>query len=283
MSLSVVIPCRNTAATLPAQLEALARQTAPPLEVIVADNGSTDATRATAESFRDRLPRLQVVDASDRPGAAYARNVGAAIATGQYVVFCDADDVVDANWLAGLQRALREHDFVASRFEVRQLAGPNDRFQHAQETGLQNVYGFLPHAGGCGLAIRRDVHLAVGGFDPSVRYLEDTDYCWRVQLAGTPLGFAPDAVVHVRLGRPPGSTFIRSYRWAMREVQLYRRYRDKGFPPPDNRSAMRAWLRIPREALGIIRGRRSVTGFAWHLGTRVGRLTGMLVYLTPMW
>src|SRR5438132_11339274 len=84
MRLSVVIPCLNSADQLPVQLWALAREKWQGWwEVVISDNGSTDGTREVAERFKDRLPRLLVVDASDRRGASYARNVGRRSACGE--------------------------------------------------------------------------------------------------------------------------------------------------------------------------------------------------------
>ncbi len=71
MVTSVVIPVRNGAATLAEQLEALAQQEYDDeWEVVVADNGSSDATREVVNGFRD-LPQLRVVDASGGSGAGY--------------------------------------------------------------------------------------------------------------------------------------------------------------------------------------------------------------------
>jgi glycosyltransferase involved in cell wall biosynthesis len=273
--LSVVIPCYNGAATLRAQLDALVGQTCTPWEVIVADNGSKDASRAVAQEYMDRLPRLQIIDAGQRRGASFARNAGAAVASGEFVAFCDADDEVDAGWVAGLLHALARNDFVASRFEM--------QTPHAQNSGLQDGYGFLPHAGGCGLAIRLSLHRKIGGFDVSVRYLEDTDYCWRLQLSGTPLAFAGNALVRVSHGTSASQSFARAWRWAAREVQLYTRYRRFGFPQPDNRAAIREWRRVTRRLLQVIRGRREMSNsLAWSLGTRLGRFLGCVIYVIPM-
>src|SRR5664279_4470403 len=73
--LSVIIACLNGAATLGTQLEALAGQPCPvPWELLLADNGSTDASVAIAESFRPRIPTLRIIDASSHRGAGPARN-----------------------------------------------------------------------------------------------------------------------------------------------------------------------------------------------------------------
>src|SRR5690606_10578144 len=92
--ISVVIPARDAARWIDAQLGALACQEVPvPWEVVVADNGSTDDTVARAEAWADRLP-VRVVDASGRPGPNHARNQGTAAARGDLLLYCDADDVV---------------------------------------------------------------------------------------------------------------------------------------------------------------------------------------------
>src|SRR3954464_1168336 len=93
--ISVIIPVRNGADTLAEQLEAPAGQTySGEWEVILADNRATDGTRARAEQGSSKLPVLTIVDASERPGSSFARNCGAAHATGDFLAFCDADDVV---------------------------------------------------------------------------------------------------------------------------------------------------------------------------------------------
>src|SRR5439155_34703 len=76
--------------------------------------GSTDGTREVAEAFKDRLPRLLVVDASARRGASYARNVGALSASGEAFLFLDADDEIAPGYLPAMADALAHHDFVAA-------------------------------------------------------------------------------------------------------------------------------------------------------------------------
>src|SRR3989442_13566072 len=107
MRLSVVIPCRNTADQLPPQLWALAREKWQGWwEGVIAENGSTDGTREVAEQFKDRLPRLLVVDASARRGAAYARNVGGPSASGEAFLFLVAYDGIAPGYLPAWTFAL---------------------------------------------------------------------------------------------------------------------------------------------------------------------------------
>lgn len=283
-SLSVVIPCWNAEATLGIQLAALAAQELPEgreidWEAIVADNGSTDRSREVAESFRDRLPALRVVDASARRGPGHARNAGAAAARHEALLFCDADDEVAPGWLAALARALAEHPFVASRYDIDKLNPEWVRRTHdnPQADGLNPyVYPpYLPHAGGGGLGIRRELHEQVGGFDETLPALEDTDYCWRLQRAGIPLVFVPDAVVHIRFRGDLGGVFRQAYSYGVHNVGIYRRYRPLGMPRLPPTAGLRKWaallLRTPQ--LFTPRGRAH---YLRQLGWRLGRLRGCL-------
>jgi glycosyltransferase involved in cell wall biosynthesis len=276
VNISVIVPCFNAAGTLERQLTALENQTVLPWEVIVADNGSTDESAAIAQRFATRSARFKWVDASQVRGASHARNAGAKIARGDVVAFCDADDLVAPEWIAGLTRALETHDFVASRFDHAKL-NPPSKWQHPQAQGLiqHDGFDFLPRAGGCGLAIRKSVHDAVGGFDEGLRYHEDTDYCWRVQLAGTPLGYAPDAVVHIQNRNSARGRFQQARHWGASEVRIYKRYRKLG--AKKTTSAIRDWVRIARLVLMSLRGGRVAPDLVWRLGTRIGHLQGALM------
>ena len=234
MKLSIVIPFHNAADTLADQLEALAQQQwQGTWEVILADNGSTDDWRPIVERYRHRLPDLQIVDASDRRGAAHAMNLGAGAAAGDALLFCDADDAVGEGWLAAMAAALAQHDFVAPRFDMERL---NPGWVYASQSnpqveGLQQYRypPFLPHAGGSGLSVKRSLFEAVGGFDESL-YLEDTDFCWRAQLAGASLHFEPNAVIHVRFRPTTRRIYQQARTWGEGNVVLYKKYRPLGMP-----------------------------------------------------
>src|SRR2546427_2485931 len=208
MKLSAVIPCRNAADRLPRQLEALTREKWQGWwEVVIADNGSKDGTREVAERFKDRLPHLLVVDASARRGASYARHIGARSASGEAFVFLDADDQIAPGYLPAMADALAHHDFVAAHRDSESLNTGWVRLSrrtHPYE-GFRNFYGFLPHAGGYRIGVRRSIFESAGGFDENILGGEDVDFCWRVQLAGIPLRLVAEAAVagRVRPRLPP--------------------------------------------------------------------------------
>lgn len=226
--LSVVIACLDAADVLGVQLAALARQQAPcPWEVILADNGSRDATRDVAQAWSDRLP-LRVVDAGVVRGPGPARNVGARAARGEWLAFCDADDEVADDWLQAMARSLERNAFVAGRFEGERLNSARVLRSRRldQQDGLQwsSPAVGMPHAGAGNLGVRRDVFLAAGGFDARLQHLEDTDLCWRIQRTGVPLVFAPEVVVHVRLRSTLRGMFRQGRSYGRAQADLERRY-----------------------------------------------------------
>jgi glycosyltransferase involved in cell wall biosynthesis len=285
MKLSVVIPCLNAAETIGCQLAALGKQAwNQPWEVIIADNGSSDATLDIAREYSRGLPRVQLVDASDLPGSAHARNVGALFAEGESIVFCDADDEVGNGWLPAIGRALEAHEFVASRFDVEKLNPPavSAKIRNPQSAGLQKVAypPFLWHAGGSGLGIKRELHRRVGGFDVALPRLQDTDYCFRVQRLGIDLTFVADAVVHVRYNSKPGALFRQARLWAEYNALMYKRY-GGGAQLSD---PWTAYVQTWRDLICCVpRIFRNDTRSTWMktLGTQIGLLQGVLRFRVP--
>jgi glycosyltransferase involved in cell wall biosynthesis len=284
--LSVVVPCYQAARTLGELLESLGRQTYPGWwEIVLADNGSTDDWRAIAEAYRPRLPALTVIDASRRRGAAAARNAGARAARGDALAFIDADDVADERWVESLAGALGKHDFVASRLDATRLNPPWLRFCRivSQAEGLEPLWypPYLPHAGGSGLGVRRELHEAVGGFDETLPVLEDTDYCLRLQLLGKELSFVGDAVVYVRHRTTLGGLYRQGRVWAAHNVALYRRYAPPGTHEPWRwRRHAREWGRLLGR-VGRLHRPEERAAAAWKLGWLVGQLQGSARYRVP--
>lgn len=282
MDVSVIIPCYNAQATLAEQLEALAAQEfSGSWEVILADNRSTDHSVAIAQQFADRLPSLRIVSAAARQGPAHAMNAGASAAQGRLLTFVDADDVVAPGWLAAIVHALGTYDFVASRHDFTRLNTPEvvGERENRQSEGLQpyTYPPYLPHAGGCGLGIRREHHEAVGGFDEDFFQLQDTDYCWRVQLMGISLTFVPDALIYVRYREQLIDSYRQAKGYAEYNVLLYKRYLPRGMPRLTFRSSLLSWyyflLRTPQLL-------NPTTRKVWirQLGWRMGRLIGSIKY-----
>jgi glycosyltransferase involved in cell wall biosynthesis len=193
-SVSVVIPVRNGAAVLHRQLDALAAQThTGSWEVVIADNGSTDGSAGVAMQWADRLPRLRVIDASQRRGVGPARNRGCQESTSEAVLFCDADDEASPEWVASMVAALGAHPIVGGPC---QIEDPDGSIVPAPgKLGL--TLGLVPFPlGGC-FGVWRDVFVEVGGFetDHPEAQAEDAEFCLRAWELGHVAGFAPGALM----------------------------------------------------------------------------------------
>jgi glycosyltransferase involved in cell wall biosynthesis len=280
LALSVVLPCRDAAGHLGDALRALAdEQLDQPWEIVVADNGSRDRTRAVALSFQDSVA-LRVVDASRRRGPGFARNVGAAAACGEHLVFLDSDDVIAPGYLARMLAGLARADLVAAQLDGEAL-NPDWLVRSRPlglEDGLNHSLGFLPYATSSGLGIRRRSFDDLGGF-AELRAGEDVDLCWRAQLRGMTLEVARGAVLHYRFRRTRWGTFTQAVGYGQAQPLLYRRFRDAGMAPRSARQGLQDW-RVAARRLVRTNGTAPFDG-VYLAGLAVGRALGSARHRTP--
>lgn len=194
---SVVIPAYNSARTLPACLQSVCQLNYPDYEVILVDDGSTDATPDLVRQF----PQVRYIRRPTNAGLSAARNTGIAAATGEIVAFTDADCRVDEDWLFYLVSTLQTGGFAAvggpnlfppddSPVAAAVMAAPGGP-RHVLLTDRE-----AEHVPGCNMAFYKWVFEQVGMFDPAFhRAGDDVDICWRLQKAGFTIGFSPGAVV----------------------------------------------------------------------------------------
>lgn len=180
MRLSVVIPTKNEEAFLPTLLRSIGRQTLKPSEVIVADAQSTDRTREIARAAGARV----VEGGMPGPG----RNAGARVATGDILLFLDADvELRDAKFLETSVKEMERRRLDIATCDVLPLS--DDWVDHAMHK-VYNVYAramspVFPHAPGFCLFVRRELHKKIKGFDESVVFCEDHDYAARAANVGS--------------------------------------------------------------------------------------------------
>lgn len=206
-AVSVVIPTRNRSNLIDVQLVALARQQYEgAIEVIVADNGSTDGTaeHILGHPLREQLS-MRYVDASAQRGVSYARNTGADHASTEILLFCDDDDRVHQNWISGMVEFLEsDHDVVGSAVEISTL---NDRQQKWKPTAPPKPF-YAPALSGCSLACRAPVYRKLGGMDLTWESNEDVQFGWRAHRDGFRVAWLADELVAYRTR----NTFKASYR-----------------------------------------------------------------------
>ncbi|GAB2537736.1 glycosyltransferase family 2 protein [Brachybacterium huguangmaarense] len=283
---SVVIAAYGGAGVIGDQLRALAEQeAAPAFEVLVMDNNSPDDLAGAVAPFLSDAVRL--VPARGGQGQCYARNLGALLAQGEHVLFCDQDDVVGPRWVASLVSELdRARVLATGPMEVSELneedvwrvyLGDPDASPLLRPFPVQ---GYLPFAFGCNLGIRRDDFLALGGMDNSYRGGdEDTDFSWRAQEAGLPLVVADDAVVHYRLRAEAKALFRQRQGYA--RTRMLTAVRSKGVRQLRGMSLRWTITSLLRAPLAWVRSRSTMAGrFRWAMesGSLVGNLEGQIRY-----
>jgi O-antigen biosynthesis protein len=194
--ISVVVCTYNGSRTIRETLEAITRMRYPNFEVIVVDDGSSDATPSIVAEFDVRLIRLP-----ENGGLSRARNVGADSATGEIVAYIDDDAYPDPHWLHYLADTFESGfwsgvggpnlpplgDGIVAECVANAPGGPRHVLLSDREA---------EHIPGCNMAFRKAALQALGGFDAQFHVAgDDVDFCWRLLERGWKIGFSPAALV----------------------------------------------------------------------------------------
>lgn len=278
---SVVMPIGPRIDDLAEQLRALAGQTfSPGFELVLSLNGADESqvSSLVAAIIWPRDVRLAMVDSSDRRGPSHARNVGWRTASGRRVLFCDADDVVDEQWVARMSAALDGAPVVGGALDYARLNPASlATWGLVSADSLAVKFGHLPFAGSCNLAARREVLESLGGFDEDLSASEDVDFCWRAQYKGFGLAMAPEAVVAYRRRGDLASLYAQARNDASNDPAFLARHRPHGV----------RWTLadLAREAAGVavaLAGSPFLPRSRMQLATRGGRIVGHLGALRHM-
>jgi GT2 family glycosyltransferase len=199
--ISVVVCSFNGAKTIRDTLEGLERLDYPNYEVIVVNDGSTDAMPEIAKEYRVRLI------STENRGLSSARNTGWQAATGEIVGYIDDDAYPDPNWLhyLAVMYLNTEHQGVGGPNLPPPGDGPIADCVANAPGGPAHVLlsdTVAEHIPGCNMSFRKAALEAIGGFDPRFRAAgDDVDICWRIQEKGWTIGFSAAAIVwHHRRG-----------------------------------------------------------------------------------
>jgi glycosyltransferase involved in cell wall biosynthesis len=168
---SVIIPVFNGAESIGRTLGALGQQRLPEgveLEIVVADDGSSDGS---SDSVRQNYPLVTVVR-QENSGPAAARNLGAAVATGDYLLFVDSDDMPSKEWIATFADLVTTPDVGVAGCGARFIDGITRETVEVVPSSKPNQVVLLVS----GLtAVRRDVFEQIDGYDAALRFGENSD------------------------------------------------------------------------------------------------------------
>ncbi|MDP9806300.1 cellulose synthase/poly-beta-1,6-N-acetylglucosamine synthase-like glycosyltransferase [Trueperella bonasi] len=234
-SVSVIVPAYNEGVVLGDCIGSILNSGYPRLEVIVVNDGSTDNTEEVMERFSDRA----ITITQENGGKGSALNAGIERASGEILMFVDADGIFTEdtipNMLAGFRNknvgAVCGNDQPVNTHNV--LTRILTLMTHTG-TGLARrgvaLLGMLPIVAGNSGAFRASAIRAVGGFRDDTLG-EDLELTWRIQEAGYEVEFAPDAIVLAEVPDQLSDLWKQRVRWARGLIQTARVHRQEFLSP----------------------------------------------------
>lgn len=255
VTVSVVIPCHNSAPYLAETVASVAAQTFRDFELVLVDDGSTDDTRTLIEALiaaHSGLPMRLVAQA--RGGVAAARNAGIAAALGRYMLPLDADDLIAPEMLADCAGLLDADPAAGIAYCDRQDFGDIEQRVESGPFELQRLKYFNQLAY-CSM-YRRSVWQAVGGYRSNVDGFDDWDFWIAAAARGiTARHLARPHLKHRRRGNSFMWSLLADYErlhariilnnceaYSPAEVKLATDFIEHGTPSPLLRSARFVYL-----------------------------------------
>ena len=240
---TVIIPARNEAHRIAATVRAVLAQSRHPIEVLVADDGSSDATTKEAEQAGARVLALT---GDGNPGL--ARNTAARAARGSILLFLDADCVPRPDWLSAHLRAQQSGKRVVGGAMALPLRLPwtarADYYASAYHVHPERKPGIVPNHSPANLSVERAVFSGTQGFTERFPVADGhEELAWQSEAArnGARIHFEPAAVVEHWNRGGVGNLVRRSYRWGYSALES---------KVTSGASRLAAWYRIP--LLGIL-------------------------------
>jgi cellulose synthase/poly-beta-1,6-N-acetylglucosamine synthase-like glycosyltransferase len=209
--ISVIVPAYNASSTVAGCLRALAEQeTDQTYEVIMVDDGSTDDTARLVGAFAPKVRLLR----QQHAGAAAARNLGAASARGDLLLFTDADCEPTPHWVQTLANALRDADGAKGTYRTHQRSLVARWVQAEYESKYRRMAqrATIDFIDTYSAGYRRAVFNSVGGFNEALEVDEDQELSFRLAEAHARLVFTPEAVVYHRHVSSPQAYARRKFR-----------------------------------------------------------------------
>jgi glycosyltransferase involved in cell wall biosynthesis len=271
-----VMPVRNEEKHIGEQLAALASQSyRGDWELVVVDDGCRDRTIEIVRASAPRLPALRVVEAHARVGVSAARNLGVSAARGEFLAFCDGDNVADRGWLAGLVEVAAGHDLVGGRQDLDLLNDPLTR-TWAPRNGLQGpavAHHFLHHVDSANLGVWTSVARELRWDEDFLDGSSDVAFGWRAELCGKRFGAAPGALMHTRLRTGIRELMRQAYSRGKSQPLLYRKFRAEGMPRNLD-EPRKHWLWLLRNWRALLSSRGQRGRWLRKASKQAGRLVG---------
>jgi len=212
--ISIIIPTLNEEKYLSGLLESIKSQKYKDIEIIVADNGSSDKTKDIAKNYGCKIT------AGGLPGR--GRNLGARIAKGEVLLFLDADVTLPAEFFKKTVSEFEKRGLDVASFKIvsrkgnKLIKGSFDALYNWPSTLLQDV---LPH-GAMGIMVKRKIFDKVGGFDEKIKLAEDHYFVRQASEIGK-FGIISSVKIFTSLRRFRQDGYVRTlYKYFLAEISM---------------------------------------------------------------
>jgi poly-beta-1,6 N-acetyl-D-glucosamine synthase len=231
-AVTILVPAYNEQVGIEATVRSLCSQRYPHYEVVVIDDGSTDATAAIVEHLAAELPSLTMLR-QPNSGKADALNAGLRVAAGDVIVTVDGDTVFEQDALARLIQPLRDPEVgaVSGNTKVANRHRLLGRWQHFEyvmgfnlDRRMYDVLGCMPTVPGAIGAFQAAALDRVSGFS-SDTLAEDTDLTMTLHRAGYQVVYEPRAVAWTEAPETLRDLWRQRYRWSYGTIQSVWKHR----------------------------------------------------------
>lgn len=226
---SILVPCHNEAACLEETVAALRCVDYPKFEIIMIDDGSTDATPQMLDEYARKDPRIRVIHLAKNQGKAVGLNTAAVMARYDFFLCIDGDSIVDPGCLRWMMRQLvtnprvgavtgnpriRTRSTLLGRIQVGEFSSIIGLIKRAQRT-----YGKVFTVSGVMVCFRRAALHDAQYWNPDA-LTEDIDVSWRLQMRHWDVRFEPNALCWILMPETLGGLWRQRLRWAMGGTQV---------------------------------------------------------------
>ena len=197
---SVITPCHNAEPFIAETIESVLAQTYPSVEHVVVDDASRDGSWGIVGGYAERFPdHVRAIRLDENRGGCHARNLGAAAARGEFLMFLDADDVISPDTLMALVDAVRQEARGVAFCPWLRLRSRNGRWERAPadaplpepdpDVALRGWIEGTAWAPPCAVLWTREAYELTGGWDESLTLNDDGDLMMRALALGVrPVG-----------------------------------------------------------------------------------------------
>lgn len=260
---SIVIPAYNAAGTIGKVITSCLHQDfGMQFEVIAIDDGSRDGTWAAISEFADHENVIGIQQTN--LGVSAARNAGADVASGEVLVFCDADIIVPPEWLRRLIEAALEPNAGLIGCVYAPAEGlplitscTHEDIRRRQMTGPDTPL----HIGSFTMALRRSLFESVGGFDVEFIRAQDTELSYRIAEAGCQSRILKDLAVRHEHHRALYPWLVNQGRQAFWRTQMLTRR--SSTPRGDGYTSWRDWGSLVTSAAVLETAPLAFVGSLW--------------------